>query len=245
MSYSGEDSDHHHTPTFEDSYSDAADLDDDYSDDDEDEEVSEESKLQAQKAKMENLFHRISNETVPLRVHDVLIKGNNKTKEELIEAEIEGLRDASSVQELLKVASIVNARLQRLDIFESVNITLDSGPAELPGTTNVIVEVVEIKNPLTGDIGVYSKPEVFICVVYKCAFMFIYLFVFYYVLVSVCCVDMCFIYRGVFRVCRGGLNCNICVFSVFLLERIFRVLGRWMKADDTSIRVFISLEIMF
>lgn len=171
MSHSGEDPDHHHTPTADDSPSDAADedLDDDDYADDEEEELSEESKLRAQKAKMENLFHRISNETVPLRVHDVLIKGNKRTKESVIEAEIESLREATSVQELLKAASIVNAKLQRLEIFESVNITLDSGPAELPGTTNVIVEVVEPKNPLTGDIGVYSKPQVFIFV-HFCSF---------------------------------------------------------------------------
>lgn len=161
MSHSGEDPDHHHTPTAVDdpTSEDLADDNDEYSDEEE-EELSDESKLRAQKAKMENLFHRISNETVPLRVHDVLIKGNVRTKEALIEAEIECLREASSVQELLKAASIANARLQRLDIFESVNITLDSGPPELPGTTNVVVQVVEPKNPLTGDIGVYSKPEV-------------------------------------------------------------------------------------
>lgn len=161
MSHSGEDPDHHHTPTAVDdpTSEDLADDNDEYSDEEEEEELSDESKLRAQKAKMENLFHRISNETVPLRVHDVLIKGNVRTKEALIEAEIECLREASSVQELLKAASIANARLQRLDIFESVNITLDSGPPELPGTTNVVVQVVEPKNPLTGDIGVYSKPE--------------------------------------------------------------------------------------
>ncbi|KAL1825229.1 hypothetical protein DCAR_0313363 [Daucus carota subsp. sativus] len=153
MSRSGEDPDHNQTPTSDDIVDDG----DDY--EEEEEEVSEESELREQKARMEHLFHRISNDTVPLRVHDVLIKGNIKTKEALIEAEIQSLREASSVQELLKAASIANARLQRLDIFESVNITLDSGPAELPGTTNVIVEVVEYKNPLSGDIGVFSRPE--------------------------------------------------------------------------------------
>ncbi|KAL7184266.1 hypothetical protein ACSBR2_026424 [Camellia fascicularis] len=130
-------------------------------DDDEEEEgpVAQKSRKPLERAKMENLFRRISTERVPLRVHDVLIKGNTKTKDSLIEAELEGLKNATTVQELLQAASIANARLHRLEIFDSVNITLDSGPPELPGTTNVVVEVVETKNPLTGDIGIFSKPE--------------------------------------------------------------------------------------
>ncbi|OUZ99146.1 Bacterial surface antigen (D15) [Macleaya cordata] len=63
------------------------------------------------------------------------------------------------MQELLQAAAIVNARLQRFEIFDSVSFTLDSGPPELPGTTNVVVEVVETKNTLTGDVGIFSKPE--------------------------------------------------------------------------------------
>lgn len=197
MSHSGEDPDHHHTPTSDDSIFDEDLDDDDYADDEE--ELSEESKIRAQKAKMENLFHRISNETVPLRVHDVLIKGNNRTKDSVIEAEIESLREASSVQELLKAASIVNARLQRLDIFDSVNITLDSGPAELPGTTNVIVEVVEPKIPYSGDVGVFSKPEV-------------------YIIVHLCLFDVCVLFFLFFSMSMADLIVIYCVFSV-----IFRV----------------------
>ena len=122
--------------------------------------VSKESKTRLQKEKMENLFRRISTERVPLRVHDVVIKGNTKTKDWLIEAEVEALTNATTVQQLFQAAAIANARLHRFGIFDSVNITLDSGPPELPGTSNVIVEVVETKSPLTGDIGIFSKPEV-------------------------------------------------------------------------------------
>ncbi|XP_047321940.1 sorting and assembly machinery component 50 homolog [Impatiens glandulifera] len=135
--------------------------DDEFDDDDDDEEELEieDSSPRSHKARMENLFRRISTEGVPLRVHDVIIKGNTKTKESIIESELESLRDATTVQGLLQAASIANSRLNRLDIFDSVNITLDSGPPELPGTTNVVVEVVELKNPLTGDFGIFSKPE--------------------------------------------------------------------------------------
>lgn len=122
--------------------------------------VTAESRLRSDRAKMENLFRRLSSERVPIRVHDVIIKGNTKTKDSLIEAEMEALKSATTLQELLKAASFANARLQQLDIFDSVNITLDSGPPELPGTTNVVVEIVESGNPLTGSVGVFSKPEV-------------------------------------------------------------------------------------
>ncbi|KAL7229197.1 hypothetical protein ACSBR2_007821 [Camellia fascicularis] len=131
--------------------------DDDFEDEEEEEETV--SRTRSERAKMENLFQRISTERVPLRVHDLVIKGNTKTKDSLIEAEVECIKKATTVQELLQAASIANSRLHSLDIFDSVNITLDSGPPQLPGTANVIVEVVESKNPLTGDIGIFSKPE--------------------------------------------------------------------------------------
>ncbi|GAB4831969.1 hypothetical protein Ancab_005986 [Ancistrocladus abbreviatus] len=128
--------------------------------DEEDEQpVTEESKLRSQKDKLENLVRRLSSEKVTLRVHDVIIKGNTKTNESLIEAEVDALKQASTLQELLQAASIANARLRQLQIFDAVNITLDSGPSELPGTANVVVEVSESKSPLTGDIGIFTKPE--------------------------------------------------------------------------------------
>nr|GMD50918.1 sorting and assembly machinery component 50 homolog B-like [Ipomoea batatas]GMD57512.1 sorting and assembly machinery component 50 homolog B-like [Ipomoea batatas]GMD59119.1 sorting and assembly machinery component 50 homolog B-like [Ipomoea batatas] len=132
---------------------------DEEEDEDEAEAVSEESRVRADKSRMESLFRRLSSERVPVRVHDVLIKGNSKTKDSLIEAEVEFLKSATTLQQLLQASGIANARLQRLEIFDSVNITLDAGPPELPGTANVIVEVIEAENPITGSIGMFSKPE--------------------------------------------------------------------------------------
>ncbi|KAJ9539818.1 hypothetical protein OSB04_026324 [Centaurea solstitialis] len=145
----------------EDPVSQADENEEDY-DEYEEEEVESESPETSQpmmRERMERLLRRMSSEKVPLRVHDVIIKGNNKTKESLIEAEVQALRTATSMQELLQAATIANARLQKLGIFDSVNVTLDSGPADLPGTSNVIVEVVESKNWVTGDVGVFTKPE--------------------------------------------------------------------------------------
>lgn len=52
--------------------------------DEEEEPVTEESRIRDEKEKMENLLRRLTSERVPLRVHDVLIKGNTKTKDQLI-----------------------------------------------------------------------------------------------------------------------------------------------------------------
>ncbi|KGN47843.1 sorting and assembly machinery component 50 homolog [Cucumis sativus] len=146
--------------------------DEDVEDDEEDEEyedgndeelpqgkpVTDASRLLAQRSKLENLVERMRKEKVRLRVHDILIKGNTKTKDSLIEAEVEAIKTASTMQELLEAAGVANAKLQRLEIFDSVKITLDSGPPELPGTANVVIEVVETGNPLSGECGAYTKP---------------------------------------------------------------------------------------
>ena len=133
-------------------------------DDIEDEGEEEDKDLESQKAKLrnrfQNFFSRIQHESVPIRVHDVVIKGNTKTKDYLIEAVTASLKDASTIQELFAASSEVNFRLQALEIFDSVKITLDSGPPELPGTANVIVDVVETRSPLLGEIGVFNKGEV-------------------------------------------------------------------------------------
>lgn len=130
--------------------------------------ISDASRLIAQRSKLENLIERMRKENVKLRVHDILIKGNTKTKDSLIEAEVEAIKNASTMQELLEAAGVANAKLQRLEIFDSVKITLDSGPPELPGTANVVIEVAETNNPLSGECGAYTKPAVgflfFVCV---------------------------------------------------------------------------------
>ncbi|KAL5231945.1 hypothetical protein ABZP36_030721 [Zizania latifolia] len=114
----------------------------------------------AKRERVHAVLNRLLSSPVGIRVHDVIIKGNAKTKEELIEAEVADLlRAAPTVQDLLRNASIASARLRQLDVFDSVEITLDAGPTELPGTTNVVIEVVEAANPITGNAGVYSKPE--------------------------------------------------------------------------------------
>ncbi|XP_050385927.1 uncharacterized protein LOC126802355 [Argentina anserina] len=135
------------------------DADADYAEDDEDEPPpSEEERVRTAKAKVEGLWRRMEREQIEIRVHDVVIKGNTKTKEYLIEAELDGIKKARTVQELVQASAKANAKLRALEIFDAVRITIDAGPPELPGTSNVIVHVDEAADVVTGTLGCYTKP---------------------------------------------------------------------------------------
>lgn len=142
------------------------DPDDDFEDhddvdDDEDDDDFELETPSSHREKIQTLFRRLRSGPVRIRVHEVIIKGNRRTNGSLIEAEVvEALRSATTIQELLRAAGDANVRLQRLDVFDSVSITLDAGPPEISGTANVVIEVLEPKNPVTGDLGIFTKPEV-------------------------------------------------------------------------------------
>ncbi|XP_004500508.1 uncharacterized protein [Cicer arietinum] len=140
-----------------------------YDDDDEDVVVLEEpthrtpqsplSRLREQKFKLETLSRRLSSELVPIRVHDVLIRGNTKTKDWVIEAEIKGIENATTMQELIRASEIALARLQNLGVFDSSKLRLEPGPPELPNTANVVIDIVEAVNKTSGEFGVYTKPS--------------------------------------------------------------------------------------
>jgi hypothetical protein len=107
------------------------------------------------------VFRRLHAEPVGTRVHDIIIEGNLKTRAALIEAEVADLlRSAGSVQQLVLAARLANERLRGLDVFESVSIVIDAGPPELPGTTNVLIQVVEAGTFSGFNFGYFSRPEV-------------------------------------------------------------------------------------
>ncbi|CAN8298260.1 unnamed protein product [Cochlearia groenlandica] len=115
--------------------------------------------VSAHRIKAQSLFRRMGESPIPVRVHDVIVKGNDKTKYHVIVAEVDVVRQATTLQELLEASKVANFNLQALDIFDSVTITLDSGPPELPGTTNVVINVVESKSHGTAQLGTFTKPE--------------------------------------------------------------------------------------
>jgi outer membrane protein insertion porin family len=118
------------------------------------------ARLREQKFKLETLSRRLSSELVPIRVHDVIIRGNTKTKDWVIEAELKGIEDVSTMQELIRASEIALARLRNLGVFESSKLSLEPGPVELPNTANVVIDIVEAVNKISGEFGVYTKPSV-------------------------------------------------------------------------------------
>ncbi|KAJ8449027.1 hypothetical protein Cgig2_004082 [Carnegiea gigantea] len=82
----------------------------------------------------------------PARVHEVIIKGNSRTNDRLIKAEImDLLSQASTFPELQVAAKKAKARLKELGIFDIVEVLIDDGPPELPGFVNVVVEASKSK----------------------------------------------------------------------------------------------------
>ncbi|OEL13394.1 hypothetical protein BAE44_0025587 [Dichanthelium oligosanthes] len=87
-----------------------------------DEEYEEEEELDgpaaeaAERERILAVLRRLSEAPVGIRVHDVTIQGNTRTRDALIEAEVVDLiRSATTVQGLMRAASIANARLRRFD----------------------------------------------------------------------------------------------------------------------------------
>jgi len=149
--------------------SDAEFSEEEYDEDGEEEELDGTAAEAAKRKRVRSVLRRLPSNPEGTRVHDGVIKGNTKTRDGLIEAEVADLlRAAPTVQDLLRAASVATQRLHSLDVFDAVKITLDAGPPELPGTTNVVIEVVEAANPLTGTAGVYSKPEVSYLLLAQC-----------------------------------------------------------------------------
>ncbi|CAO2826095.1 unnamed protein product [Amaranthus hypochondriacus] len=91
--------------------------DDAIDEDDDEEEGSSLSKMKPNdtliKDKMTKLVNRVRSEPIALRVHDVVIKGNLKTKDSVIEADIlDELKQASTLQEIFQAAAIANLKLR-------------------------------------------------------------------------------------------------------------------------------------
>ena len=90
------------------------------------------------------MFRCLCAESVGIRVHDIIIEGNLKTRGSLIEAEVADLlRSAGTLQGLVRASFLAGELLRRIGVFESFTITLGAGPPEFPSTTNVVIEVVE------------------------------------------------------------------------------------------------------
>ena len=96
-------------------------------------------------------------QSTPLRVHDVIISGNTRTKDYVIERHLQSARAAQTVGELASTLEDAQDGLERLNLFESVQVVADSGPKELPDTANINITVEELKEGRSFTCGTYIQ----------------------------------------------------------------------------------------
>ena len=87
-------------------------------------------------------------------VHDVTVKGDDRTRPGLFDKVLAPIYRASSLDELRVRCLEANAILNSYDIFDKVDILCDAGPASAPDSASVTVEVSE-KNKLNIKGGAY------------------------------------------------------------------------------------------
>ena len=91
----------------------------------------------------------------PLVVHDVTVKGDDRTRPGLFDKVLAPIYRASSLDELRVRCLEANAVLNAYDIFDKVDILCDAGPeGAAPDSASVVVEVRE-KNKLNVKGGAY------------------------------------------------------------------------------------------
>lgn len=90
----------------------------------------------------------------PLVVHDVTVKGDDRTRPGLFDKVLAPIYRAGSLDELRVKCLEANAILNSYNIFDKVDILCDAGPSNEPDTASVVVEVHE-KNKLNLHGGAY------------------------------------------------------------------------------------------
>ena len=91
----------------------------------------------------------------PCRVHDMIVSGNVRTRDHVFERHLREAREARTVQQLDRALERAQGALEVLDVFDKVEIVVDVGPPELPGTANVFV-VVQENTGRSATVGAYN-----------------------------------------------------------------------------------------
>ena len=81
----------------------------------------------------------------PIAVESVEIQGIERTRRGILEAALEPLYRASSLDDLRDKCVDANGALNAYDVFESIDIVCDAGASSRPDTASVIVRVEEKK----------------------------------------------------------------------------------------------------
>ena len=95
---------------------------------------------------------------VPARVHRVFVRGNKRTKRELIDAELAPAVKATTHEQLALELALAAERLDQLDIFKSAECSVDicSAPGAGDNALDVLLNVEE-KGTHTLSTGTYMQ----------------------------------------------------------------------------------------
>uniref|UniRef100_A0A0D9XN79 Protein kinase domain-containing protein n=1 Tax=Leersia perrieri TaxID=77586 RepID=A0A0D9XN79_9ORYZ len=135
------------------------DLDDDDDGDDDQQEPSPSPSDGADEARLQSVLRRLTADEVPIRVHDVQIRGCCRTRRATVEAAIgSDLPRAATVRDLVRAAAKAGDRIRRLGAFDTVSITLDAAPPGIPGGAAVVVfvDVAEARGRSAGELGIFA-----------------------------------------------------------------------------------------
>ena len=146
-------------------HDDDEDDDDEEFDDDLDDEADDGGEPPAsssEAARLEAVLRRLTADEVRIRVHQVTIRGCDRTRRAAVEAAVGlDLARAATVRDLVRAAAAAGDRLRRLGAFDTVSITLDAAPPGIPGSAVVVlVDVAEARGRAAGDFGVFAHTQV-------------------------------------------------------------------------------------
>ncbi|OEL19904.1 hypothetical protein BAE44_0019077 [Dichanthelium oligosanthes] len=128
---------------------------------DEEEDDGEPSASPSEEARLEAVLRRLTADEVRIRVHQVAIRGYDRTRRAAVEAAVgTDLARAATVRDLVRAAAAAGDRLRRLGAFDTVSITLDAAPPGIPGTAVVVlVDVAEARGRAAAEIGVFANTQ--------------------------------------------------------------------------------------
>ncbi|KAI5074239.1 hypothetical protein GOP47_0010200 [Adiantum capillus-veneris] len=120
-------------------------------------EFEEEGDLGVSADEFELMFKRFAQEEIPLRVLEVKVEGNRRTRSSVIQDHIEPLKKAETTRQLLREAAHAVERIEHLGLFRNFTLALETGPVQ--GSVIVVLYVEEAPRPFSVNLTSFSAAK--------------------------------------------------------------------------------------
>ncbi|MCO5560532.1 hypothetical protein L7F22_014147 [Adiantum nelumboides] len=117
----------------------------------------EEGDLGISADEFELMFKTFAQEEIPLRVLEVKVEGNRKTRFSVIQDYLEPLKKAETTRQLLREAAHAVNRIEHLGLFKNCTLSLETCPVQ--GSVIVVLYVDEAPGPFTVDLASFSAAK--------------------------------------------------------------------------------------